>query len=77
MFGVARYVLAKINKSGTPSKVPRGINSEHVFIIAEAKGRGYDPKVIRKIVAMRKRDRADLANEEAVTELYKSALGMA
>ena len=34
-YGVARYVLAKINKSGTPSKVPRGITSEHVFIIAE------------------------------------------
>ena len=46
-------------------------------VMAEAKGRGYDPKVIRKIVAMRKRDRDDLANEEAVTELYKSALGMA
>jgi len=45
-------------------------------VMAEAKGRGYDPKVIRKIVAMRKRDRDDLANEEAVTELYKSALGM-
>ena len=46
-------------------------------VMAEARGRGYDPKVIRKIVAMRKRDRDDLANEEAVTELYKSALGMA
>ena len=46
-------------------------------VMSTAKSRGYDPKVIRKIVAMRKRDRDDLANEEAVTELYKSALGMA
>ena len=44
--------------------------------MAEAKGRGYDTKVLRKIVAMRRRDREDLAEEEAVLELYKEALGM-
>lgn len=43
---------------------------------AEAKGRGYDTKVIRKIVALRKRDKDDIAEEEAVMEMYKSALGM-
>lgn len=43
---------------------------------AEAKGRGYDTKIIRKIVALRKRDKNDLAEEEAVVEMYKSALGM-
>ncbi len=43
---------------------------------AEAKGRGYDTKVIRKIVALRKRDKDDLAEEEAVLEMYKAALGM-
>ena len=46
-------------------------------IYAEAKGRGYDPKVLRKIVALRKRKPDDIAQEEAVTDLYKSALGMA
>lgn len=45
-------------------------------VMAEAKGRGYDVKVLRKIVAMRKRDKDDLAEEEAVLELYKAALGM-
>ena len=45
-------------------------------VMAEAKGRGYDTKVLRKIVAMRRRDREDLAEEEAVLELYKEALGM-
>ncbi len=45
-------------------------------VMAEAKGRGYDTRVMRKIVAMRKRDTADLAEEEAVLDLYKEALGM-
>jgi len=45
-------------------------------VMAEAKGRGYDTKVIRKVIAMRKRDAQDLAEEEAVMEMYKEALGM-
>ncbi|MCC1491783.1 DUF2312 domain-containing protein [Cognatishimia sp. F0-27] len=46
-------------------------------VMAEAKGRGYDTKVLRKIVALRKRDKDDIAEEEAVLEMYKAALGMA
>jgi uncharacterized protein (UPF0335 family) len=45
-------------------------------VLAEAKGRGYDTKALRKIIALRKRDKADLAEEEAVLDLYKAALGM-
>lgn len=45
-------------------------------IMAEAKGRGYDTKVIRKIIGLRKRDKDDIAEEEAVLEMYKAALGM-
>ena len=45
-------------------------------VMSEAKGRGYDTKVLRKLVALRKRDLEDLAEEEAVLELYKEALGM-
>lgn len=45
-------------------------------VMAEAKGRGYDTKVIRKVIAMRKRDKDDLAEEEAVLEIYLAALGM-
>ena len=43
-------------------------------VYAEAKGNGYDTKIIRKVVARRKRDRADLAEEAAVLELYEAAL---
>ena len=45
-------------------------------VMAEAKGRGYDTKIIRVIIAQRKRDSADLAEEEAVLEMYRQALGM-
>lgn len=45
--------------------------------MAEAKARGYDTKVMKKVVALRKRDKDDIAEEEAVLEMYKQALGMA
>ncbi len=54
----------------------KDISDQQKEVMAEAKGRGYDTRVLRKLVAMRKRDREDLAEEEAVLELYKQALGM-
>ena len=49
---------------------------EQKEVMSEAKGRGYDTKVRRKIIADRKRDPNDIAEEEAVLEMYKAALGM-
>jgi uncharacterized protein (UPF0335 family) len=45
-------------------------------VMAEAKARGYDTKVMRKVIALRKRDKDDIAEEEAILEMYKEALGM-
>ena len=45
-------------------------------VMAEAKSRGYDTRVMRKIIALLKRDANDIAEEEAVLEMYKEALGM-
>lgn len=45
-------------------------------VMAEAKGRGYDTKVLRKVIALRKRDKDDIAEEEAILDMYKQALGM-
>ena len=45
-------------------------------VTAEAKGRGYDTKVMRKLITMRRRDKDDIAEEEALLEMYKEALGM-
>lgn len=46
-------------------------------VLAEAKARGYDVKVLKKLIALRKRDLAEVDEEETILELYKQALGMA
>jgi uncharacterized protein (UPF0335 family) len=45
-------------------------------LMAELKGRGYDGKVVKKVIALRKRTPEDIAEEEAIMEMYKAALGM-
>ena len=45
-------------------------------LMAEAKGRGYDTRVMRKVIALRKRKPDEIAEEEAIMEMYKTALGM-
>ncbi len=54
----------------------KDIADQQKEVMAEAKGRGYDVKVIRKVIALRKKDPAEISEEEAVLELYKEALGM-
>ena len=44
-------------------------------VFAEAKGEGYDVKVLRKVIRIRKQDRAKRQEEEAIMDLYLSALG--
>jgi len=45
-------------------------------VYSEAKGNGYDTKVMRKIVSMRRKDHAERQEEQAIMELYLQALGM-
>ena len=45
-------------------------------VYSEAKGFGFDTKVIRQVVRLRKLDRADRQEQEAILDLYLSALGM-
>lgn len=54
----------------------KDIAEQQKEVMAEAKGRGYDTKVMRKVIALRKRDSQDIAEEEAVMDMYKEALGM-
>ena len=54
----------------------RNIAEQQKEVMAEAKSRGYDTKIMRKLVVLRKRDLQDLAEEEAILSMYKSALGM-
>jgi len=43
-------------------------------VFAELKGLGYDAAIVRKVIARRKRDRDDLAEETAILEMYEGAL---
>lgn len=45
-------------------------------VYAEAKGTGFDTKAVRTIIRLRKKDQAERQEEEAILDLYKSALGM-
>jgi len=54
----------------------KDVTEQQKEMMAEAKGRGYDTKVMRKIIRDRAVARDDLAEFEAVEELYRSALGM-
>lgn len=45
-------------------------------IYAEAKANGFDPKIMRKVVAERRRNVADVEEEQALIDTYKVSLGM-
>jgi uncharacterized protein (UPF0335 family) len=44
-------------------------------VYSEAKGNGFDVKVLKKVVRLRKQERAKRQEEEAITDLYLSVLG--
>jgi uncharacterized protein (UPF0335 family) len=54
-----------------------GIAGDIKDVYAEAKANGFDVKVLRKIISLRKRDHDERQEEEAILELYLQALGMA
>ena len=54
----------------------KDIADQQKEVLAEAKSRGYDTRIMRKIVSLRKRDLEEVAEEEAVLSMYKTALGM-
>ena len=45
-------------------------------VYAEAKAQGFDTKILRKVVALRKRDASERREEEEILDLYLQALGM-
>ncbi|MDH4541047.1 DUF2312 domain-containing protein [Sulfitobacter faviae] len=54
----------------------KDLSDQQKEVMAEAKSRGYMVMAIRKIVAERKRSKDDIAEEEAVLQMYREALGM-
>jgi len=55
----------------------KGIADDIRDVFAEAKGQGFDTKVMRQVIRLRKKDVAERQEEEALLDLYLHALGMA
>lgn len=54
----------------------KGVVEDIRDVIQEAKSQGFDAKAIRKILALRKMDPGELAEHEAIVDLYRQTLGM-
>ncbi len=52
-----------------------GIMGDLKEVFAEAKGEGFDVKILRKVIRLRKQDKAKRQEEEALIDLYLSAIG--
>ena len=74
--GVARDQLrAFIERIERLEEEKKTIADDIKEVYAEAKGNGYDVKVLRKVVALRKRDLDERKEEEAILDLYLQAVG--
>ncbi len=65
---IERYEQLEVEK--------KDVTEQQKELMAEAKGRGYDTRVMRKVIALRKRKPDEIAEEEAIMDMYKAALGM-
>ncbi|MCE0505180.1 MULTISPECIES: DUF2312 domain-containing protein [unclassified Roseivivax] len=76
-YGVAAGELRQfIERFERLEEEKKDVAEQQKEVMAEAKARGYDTKVMRKVIALRKREPDDIAEEEAILDMYKSALGM-
>lgn len=72
--GQLRSFVERIERLEEEKKTIAGDIKE---VYAEAKGNGFDTKVLRKVIAIRKKDQAERQEEEAMLDVYLAALGMA
>lgn len=73
----ADQIRAFIERIERLSEEKESLSEDIKEVYAEAKGNGFDTKVLRKIVSIRKQDHNERMEQEALLELYLTALGMA
>lgn len=54
----------------------KDIQDDRKDVYLELKSQGYDPAIVRKVVALRKMDPSSRKEQEAILDVYKSALGL-
>ncbi len=72
----ASHLRAFIERIEKLEEEKRAIADDIKDVYAEAKGTGFDAKILRKIVSMRRMDREKRREEEEILDLYLTALGM-
>ena len=73
----AEHLRAFIERIERLEEEKRALAEDIKDVYAEAKGTGYDVKVMRKIISIRKQDKSKREEEEEILDIYLSALGMA
>ena len=54
----------------------RALGADIKEVYAEAKGTGFDNKIMRQVIRLRRMDKDDLDEQESLLDVYKRALGM-
>nr|WP_294550056.1 GapR family DNA-binding domain-containing protein [uncultured Rhodopila sp.] len=54
----------------------KALSSDIKDIYAEAKSAGFDPKVLRQLISIRKQEAAEVEEQETMLDIYRRALGM-
>jgi len=65
-----------IERIERPEEERRALSGDIKEVYAEAKGTGFEPKIMRQIIKIRKMDKDEVDEEESLLDLYKRALGM-
>lgn len=68
-----RQIIEQYEEQDSEKKT---VSERQKEILTEAKNRGYDTKIIRKIVTLRKKSKEAIEEENAILDVYMSALGM-
>ena len=71
--GQLKSIVERIERLEEEKKTIAGDIKE---VYAEAKGNGFDTKILRKVISIRKKDRNEREEEEAMLDVYLAALGM-
>ena len=71
--GQLKSIVERIERLEEEKKV---IGADIKEVYAEAKGNGYDIKILRKVISLRKKEMGERMEEEAMLDVYLSALGM-
>jgi uncharacterized protein (UPF0335 family) len=72
--GQLRTIVERIERLEEEKKTISGDIKE---VYAEAKGNGFDIKILRKVISLRKKDASERQEEESMIDVYLAALGMA